>query len=182
MPYNVLTFRNTLNSNPEFTKMVLNKMSDKYTNKYDDNTDLWGNFKNIRDKYYPITEEDRKNDEKWVSIYAASLNILSGKMSKFQITRLKDKEILRARSKTETLLYKPDVELLRDMLAAVDDLIKLGVIQDTKDFQGKRVFAIIPVEARNKGSSEEETKNRALTTLMESDFMQKWIKTNLLLS
>jgi hypothetical protein len=132
-----------------------------------DNT-IWENFIIARDRLYPLEDKE----ENWLSVYSASFKVLEGKLSRFQISHLADKKVIRSNS--DKKVYKYDIDLIKLLVESFATFSKEGYIEKIKDMQGKEVLAVFPLESKKSGKPIIESQADVVAAILKNTFMQAW--------
>jgi hypothetical protein len=132
--------------------------------------DIWENFIFARDRLYPLENKE----DNYTSVYNASLKLLEKKLSKFQVSTLAKKGIIRQNEKKQ--VYIKDIELIKLLIESIDIFQKEGYIEASKDYQGRKVIAVFPLESKKNGKTLIESQTDALATILKNTFIQEWSK------
>lgn len=167
MPSYTLQFINKFKHNRVLKKLFLNYLH------FDQNinmpNDIWESFKIARDRLYPENKITQ-----WTSVYSASIKQLEGQLSKFQVSGLAKKGVIRTNENGE--LAFEDVELVKLLIQASDVFKKEGFLVEGADIEGKRVLAVFPMESKKTGKTILESQTEAVASVLNNIFIKEWAK------
>jgi len=136
--------------------------------------DTWDAFIAARDALHPlgtISESD------WISRWQAAHKEMEDVLSLYQVTRYAKMGVLRSRKGDRgEVVCKKDVELLKMVLKAADELRDVGVLETTKDHNGKNIIIVHSLEDNMKKKALQDKMSDALKDFLTHPFTKEFIK------